>query len=109
MFDDEFNFEEWADLYDSNPNEFERRKDELFKKAIDSAPDEYRVKLKAIQSKLDNIRVKYSNNTTGCATAMYIEMMRGVNDLRKALKGIDVRFDGPKAKVIKLKPKDGLH
>lgn len=51
----EFNFDEWKTLYETNPEEYERRRTETVRAVIDSAPAELQLSLLQLQWKLDGI------------------------------------------------------
>lgn len=105
MFDDEFNFEYWHELSIEDPDRFERERHALLDGIINSAPEAHRERLRAVQNRADMVRQKYKDNHTGCATAMYMEMMRSVVQLSNALKGVDVVKSGTSAEVIDFKGK----
>jgi mRNA-degrading endonuclease YafQ of YafQ-DinJ toxin-antitoxin module len=51
-----FNFDEWAQLYKTDPAEFERRRKQVITDAIAQAPAEQQLSLHQLQSKVDAIR-----------------------------------------------------
>ncbi len=51
-----FDFDEWADLYENNPVEFERRRAELLNAEIMKAPEDHRAMLRVLQMECDAIR-----------------------------------------------------
>lgn len=50
-----FNFDEWADLYKTDRDEFERRRTEVINQAIASAPADKQLMLHQLQWRLDGI------------------------------------------------------
>lgn len=52
----DFSFDEWAQLYEDNPAEFERKRAALLEEVIRSAPVEHRAKLRMLQIECDGIR-----------------------------------------------------
>ncbi len=50
---DQFDFDDWALLYKTNPGEFERKRKELLSAVIASAPVESRAILRVIQQECD--------------------------------------------------------
>lgn len=56
---DDFNFDEWAELYKNHPDEFELRRKQLLDNAIASAPVQYRNKLRILQIECDVVREIY--------------------------------------------------
>lgn len=80
---DKFNFDEWAKLYENNPDEYERRRAEYLKQSILNAPVEYRNHLRIIQLECDTIRSMYSPLE---ATIKISELMvKKLKDLRTNL------------------------
>lgn len=55
-----FNFDEWSNLYQTDPVEYERRRTELLNQTILTAPVECRNHLRMIQLEVDTIRNIYS-------------------------------------------------
>ena len=51
----QFDFDEWANLYRTNPMEFERRRKALLDAEIAKAPTEHRINLRLLQSDLDEL------------------------------------------------------
>jgi len=51
-----FSFDEWANLYEANPAEFERKRKELLEAEIMKAPPEHRPMLRVLQMECDAIR-----------------------------------------------------
>lgn len=51
-----FNFDEWAELYKTNPALFEIERKNLLNSIINNAPIEHRSKLRLIQLQCDTIR-----------------------------------------------------
>ncbi len=52
----DFSFDEWAELYKSNPEEFELKRKEMLDAEIMKAPPEHRSSLRAIQLECDLLR-----------------------------------------------------
>jgi len=104
MFDDEFDFEHWAYMAANDPERFERERQALLDNVINTAPEAHRARLRAVQNRVELMRQKYDGNPTGCATAMYMEMMRSVGQLNKALHGDEVFDTKSSADVIDFKP-----
>ena len=68
----EFNFDEWAELYKSDPEEFENKRRELLEAEIMKAPIEHRNDLRVIQLECDIVSL---TNTPLNATIKLSEMM----------------------------------
>lgn len=51
-----FNFDEWANLYENDPEEFERKRKEVLEAEILKAPIKNRNKLRLLQIECDAIR-----------------------------------------------------
>ena len=52
----EFNFDEWSELFESNPAEFERRRTQLLEEEILKVPAANRSRLRLLQIECDGIR-----------------------------------------------------
>jgi hypothetical protein len=52
----DFNFDEWAELYENDPLEFERRRTAILNAEILKAPEEHRAMLRVLQMECDAIR-----------------------------------------------------
>jgi Protein of unknown function (DUF3135) len=85
-----FNFDEWAQLYKSDPAEFERRRKEVISEAIAAAPAAQQLKLHQLQWKLDAIHT--TNTPIGAMLKMqslmwesFLNMADQMNALSHAL------------------------
>lgn len=56
---DKFSFDEWAELYATDPAEYERRRAEYLNETILAAPVEQRAAMRMIQLECDTIRSMY--------------------------------------------------
>ncbi len=56
---DNFNFDEWAELYRTDPEAYERRRSEYLNEYIMNAPVENRNDLRMLQLEVDTIRNMY--------------------------------------------------
>lgn len=52
---DSFDFNEWMNLANTDPDEFQARRQRLLKEMIAAAPEQHRVKLYLLQAKIDTI------------------------------------------------------
>lgn len=55
-----FNFDEWSKLYETDPDEFERRRTELLQARIMQSPIPQRNMLRMLQLEVDTIRQTHS-------------------------------------------------
>lgn len=83
----EFSFDEWAQLYESDPEAFERKRAALLEETIRSAPVEHRAKLRMLQIECDGIRQAMSPmeatiEITKMASAKLQEMKTPLTQLR---------------------------
>ena len=62
----EFDFDNWKQLAQNDPEEFERRRQTLIDEAIPSAPAAQQRKLKGLQFKIDMERRKGKNPLDAC-------------------------------------------
>jgi len=56
---DKFSFDEWMQLYKTNPAEYERRRADVLNESIMKAPVEHRNAMRMIQLECDTIRSMY--------------------------------------------------
>lgn len=56
---DNFSFDHWSTLYETNPNEYERRRAEYLNQTIMNAPVGIRNTMRMIQLECDTIRAMY--------------------------------------------------
>ena len=90
----EFNFDEWAELYKTSPEEFENKRREFLEAEIMKAPIEHRNKLLALQLECDIISL---TNTTLNDTIEFSKMMKNkldsieipLTELRDIVKDLD--------------------
>ena len=79
------NFDEWAELARSNPEEFERRRKELLDEEIRKSPEENKSALLSLQVQCDAIRSLYYDNPEQ-ASAIILKMAgERLNRLRAPL------------------------
>lgn len=89
----EFSFDEWAQLFGSDPEAFERKRAALLEEVIRSAPVEHRAKLRMLQIECDGIRqamdpMEATIEMTRMATAKLQELKTPLTQLRAACEDI---------------------
>lgn len=89
----EFSFDEWAQLYETDPDAFERKRADLLEEVIRSAPVEHRAKLRMLQMECDGIRqvmspMEATVEMTRMATAKLQELKTPLTQLRAACEDI---------------------
>lgn len=57
-------FDEWAQLYKTDPAEFERRRKEAIATTIDAAPEERQESMYTLQREIDTYRASHSPQDT---------------------------------------------
>ena len=80
---DDFNFDDWANLYRRSPVEFEQRRKEVIYSEIAKAPAEYRNKLHLLQAECDAL--SYSLPPLDAASEISKLMMGKVLNLQGSL------------------------
>lgn len=78
-----FSFDEWAQLYESDPEAFERKRAALLEETILSAPVEHRAKLRLLQIECDGIR--QAMDPMEATVAISEMMIRNLNQLKAPL------------------------
>lgn len=89
----EFSFDEWTQLYETDPDAFERKRASLLEEVIRSAPVEHRAKLRMLQMECDGIRQAMSPmeatlEMTRMATSKLQELKTPLTQLRAACEDI---------------------
>lgn len=89
----EFSFDEWARLYETDPEAFERKRADLLEEVIRSAPVEHRAKLRMLQIECDGIRqamdpMEATIEMTRMATAKLQELKTPLTQLRAVCEDI---------------------
>lgn len=83
---EDFNFDEWAELYKTNPVEFEQRRKNLLEKTILGAPTRCRTKLRLLQMECD---AYHKSLDPIAATVAITKLMLGrANELRYQLESL---------------------
>lgn len=99
----EFNFDEWLQLAKSDPEAFEKRRQQAIDAMIAAAPDERRQRLRGLQWRIDMERRKYKDSLVSCRKvfSMMWSSVYSENGLLQALQGKTVvekrQSDGSKA------------
>jgi hypothetical protein len=84
-----FNFDEWADLYRSNPIEFERRRKQLIEEEIAKAPAEHRPMLRVLQFECDVLRESLEPlEATSAMTQMMVSKLGQMTEPLSKIKDI---------------------
>lgn len=83
----EFDFDAWANLFRDDPAEFERRREAILRKTIDSAPVEHRQRLDGLQFQIDMER-RRSGSALGACLTLNSMMWASFFELREELNGM---------------------
>ncbi len=84
----DIDFDAWMALYQSDPEEFERRRAILIQSVIDSAPRHYQRRLKGLQFQIDMERRRTDSPLKSCLRIssmmwdMFDQMRANLNELR---------------------------
>jgi hypothetical protein len=81
----DFNFDEWAELYKTNPEEFERKRARVLKEEIAKAPAHLQADLAATMKRVAIIRATHKADPIAGAVAMNQIMMKKMTELQSAL------------------------
>ena len=71
-----FNFDEWVDLAQSDPDAFERAREEVLRDAIARAPNSYRGRLSSLQWRVDRERERADTPFSACLKISNMMMNR---------------------------------
>lgn len=89
----DFSFDDWAKLYQSSPEEFDRKRTAVIETAILEAPVEIRNKLRVLQIECDVVR--HTSDSPLAATVALSKMMaERLADLRVELDKSKFLLDG---------------
>src|SRR5687767_11001815 len=80
----DFDFDRWARLAKEDPAAFERQRELVLRKAIDSAPPAFRQRLEGLQCRLDLERTRSATPLASCVRLNSL-MWAGFFRLRKEL------------------------
>ena len=83
MTDSTFNFDEWLELAQKNPEKFERRRTEEIEKIIKSSPPETKKRLERLQWKVNEERRKLKNPLSSAAVIAVFEILEKENLVEK--------------------------
>ncbi len=102
-----FIFEEWSRLADSDPEAFEKQREQIIAQAIATAPSTYRRRLEGLQWQIDIERERSSNPISACVriSKMMFNSVYGDNGLVSALNcqaKAQPMVMGPPAEIINI-------
>jgi hypothetical protein len=85
----DFNFDEWLLLAKSDPEMFEKRRQQAIDALIDTAPGEHQQRLRGLQWRIDMERHKYKDSLVRCQKvfSMMWASVYSDNGLLQALQG----------------------
>lgn len=85
----DFNFDEWQQLAKSDPEAFEKRRQQAIDELITSAPGQQQHRLRGLQWRVDMERRKYKDSLVSCQRvfSMMWESVYSDNGLLQALQG----------------------
>lgn len=66
MNEEQFDFEDWASLAQSDPAAFEAKRQDMIDKLIEGAPEELRKRLRSFQWRIDMERQRSANPLQAC-------------------------------------------
>ena len=66
MSEEQFHFEDWASLAQSDPAAFEAKRQEMIDKLIEGAPEDLRQRLRSFQWRIDMERSRSANPLQAC-------------------------------------------
>lgn len=79
-----FDFDEWAQLFQSNPEEAERRRTEMIEGVIAEAPPVWQENLRRLQERIDMVRTCYKDSpmvTCRVLNQMLMDRVHGAGGL----------------------------
>lgn len=91
--DDSFDFDEWAELYRSDPVAFEERRKKLLTQTIEQAPAELQPKLNQLQWRLDGIHRQHT--PMGALLVMQNMMWESFLNMNDQLQVLIHHVEGP--------------
>ena len=92
-FETKFDFNEWSDLYQKNPQLFENKREEFFKDIINSAPREFQNRLNGIMFQVKITRDKAKTPLQSCI-AISNMMQNTFSDLCYFLSDLNYTLNG---------------
>lgn len=101
-------FDQWAELAQSDPDAFEARRAEVIDKVINSMPTEKQHRMRCLQWKIDQVRGRASNPLSACMklSEMMWDSLLGPGGLREALErlSVDRQAPLPEAQILRFPP-----
>ena len=84
-----FPFDDWKNLASTDPEAFEKRREDIIRKTISKAPAGYRARLLRLQWRIDMERKRHSNPMSSCVkiSKMMLDSVYGQHGLVTALCG----------------------
>ena len=83
----DFSFDDWAKLYKTSPEDFERKRKEAIEAEILKAPIERRNKLRLLQMEIDATRA--DKNPLAATVAISVMMQNKVGELKEAYSSLE--------------------
>jgi hypothetical protein len=87
----EFNFDEWSELYKTDPIAFENKRQELLEAEIMKAPIEYRGRLHLLQLECDIISL--TKNPLDATKKMFEMSLQHLNKLEQTMAKLEKEID----------------
>lgn len=117
MSEEQFDFEDWASLAQSDPAAFEAKRQEMIDKLIEDAPEDLRQRLRSFQWRIDMERSRSANPLQACirisnmmwdliyADRGFLWSLQAMSDPSSLLNAVPA--ESGSADVIVLKPERG--
>ncbi len=101
---DDFVFDDWKTLAETNPQAFEEKRKRVIEDMIGEASEKHRSRLEGLQWRIDIERKRSSNPFSACVriSNMMLDSVYGERGLVSALKGDIKRREDDSAKIIKI-------
>ncbi len=100
-----FVFDDWKELAETNPQQFEKKRKNMIDEIISSTPEHHRHRLEGLQWRIDMERKRSSNPMSACVriSSMMLDSLYGDKGLVMALNGECKRYNSKNvAQVISL-------
>lgn len=79
----DFDFDEWKELYARNPEEAERRREEMIAAVINAESEEKRERLKGLQWRINKVRERHKDSPLGSAIALFMLSQMKLDELNE--------------------------
>ena len=86
--DNDFDFDDWAKLAENNPQEFEKQRQLMISRLIESAPGRLHQRLECLQWRVD-MEIRRSKSSLDACARIYTMMMDSLDSLKELIESLN--------------------